>query len=121
MKIRFQADADLSESIVWAVRREEPTIDFQTANEANLEGLGDDIVLALAASENRILLSHDRKTMPYHFGDFIQHQISPGVFIIRKRFEMSKVVDDIILVWSASEPDEWTNIISQIPLPVKFK
>lgn len=52
MKIRFQADADLSEKIVWAVRREEPAIDFQTANQANLHGLGDDIVLALAASEN---------------------------------------------------------------------
>lgn len=72
MKIRFQADADLSENIVWAVRREEPSIDFQTSNEANLEGLSDDIVSALAASENRILISHDRRTMPFHFGEFIQ-------------------------------------------------
>jgi hypothetical protein len=62
-------------------------IDFQTANEANLEGLGDDIVLALAASENRILISHDRRTMPHHFGEFIQHQNCPGVFIVRKIFQ----------------------------------
>lgn len=117
MKIRFQADADLSESMVWAVRREEPLIDFQTANEANLEGLDDDIVLALAASENRILISHDRRTMPHHFGEFIQYQNCPGVFIVRKRFEMSKIVQAILLVWSASEPEEWVNIISALPFP----
>ena len=121
MKIRFQADADLSENIVWAVRREEPAIDFQTSNEANLEGLGDDVVLALAATENRILISHDRRTMPYHFGSFIQNQTSPGVFIIRQKFDMSNVVSDLILIWSASEPEEWVNVISQIPLPVKYK
>ncbi|MCY7375092.1 MAG: DUF5615 family PIN-like protein [Pyrinomonadaceae bacterium] len=117
MKIRFQADADLSENIVWAVRRAEPLIDFQKANEANLHGLGDDIVLALAASENRILISHDRRTMPFHFGEFIQQQNSPGVFIVRKRFEMPKVVEAIVLVWSASEAEEWINNISVLPFP----
>jgi len=117
MRIRFQADADLSESIVWAVRRKELMIDFQTSNEANLEGLGDDIVLALAASENRILISHDRRTMPHHFGEFIQRQTCPGVFIVRKRFEMSKVVEAIHLVWFASEPEEWINVISALPFP----
>ncbi len=120
MKIRFQADADLSENIIWAVRREEPMIDFQTATQANLHGLGDDVVLALAASENRILISHDRRTMPYHFGEFIGRQTSHGVFIIRKRFEMSKVVEAIILVWFASEPEEWFNNISELPFPDKI-
>lgn len=117
MRIRFQADADLSESIVWAMRRKEPMIDFQTSNEANLEGLGDDIVLALAAGENRILITHDRRTMPHHFGEFIQHQTYPGVFIVRKRFEMSKVIEAIHLVWFASEPEEWINVISALPFP----
>lgn len=121
MKIRFQADADLSENIVWAVKSEEPMIDFQTSNEANLHGLGDNIVLALAASENRILISHDRRTMPYHFGKFIKHQPCPGVFIVRKRFEMSKVVGAIVLVWYASEPEEWINVISPLPFPITAK
>jgi hypothetical protein len=46
MKIRFQADADLSQEIVSAAIRQEPAIDFQTANEAGLEGL-DDIELGV--------------------------------------------------------------------------
>ncbi|MEW6127608.1 MAG: hypothetical protein AB1757_11280 [Acidobacteriota bacterium] len=41
MKIRFQADADLKYAIVAAVLRREPTIDFQTATDAHLEGVTD--------------------------------------------------------------------------------
>jgi predicted nuclease of predicted toxin-antitoxin system len=71
MNVRFQADADLNEDIVAGVVRREPTIDFQTADEANLRGLPDPQVLALAAQENRILVTHDRRTMPRHFADLI--------------------------------------------------
>ena len=69
MKVSFQADADLKEPIVLAVKRSAPEIDFKTATEANLEGLDDTVVLGIAAQEGRLLVSHDRRTMPYHFGE----------------------------------------------------
>jgi Domain of unknown function (DUF5615) len=115
MKITFQADADLDEDIIWGVKRVEPMIDFQTADEAGIRGLDDSIVLMTAASENRILISHDRRTMPRHFADFIQMQTSPGVFVISQGSRISKVIDDIILVWFASEPQDWVNTISDLP------
>ena len=52
MKVRFQADADLNAEIVAGVLRREPSIDFQTADEANFRRLADPEVLALAAQEN---------------------------------------------------------------------
>jgi hypothetical protein len=55
MKVRFQADADLNAEIVAGVLRREPSIDFQTADEANLRRFPDPEVLALAAQENRIV------------------------------------------------------------------
>lgn len=83
MKVRYQADADLNEDIVTGVLHREPAIDFQTAHEARLEGMSDADVLALAAREGRILVTHDRRTMPKHFGAFISsQQQSPGLFII---------------------------------------
>ena len=71
MNIRFQADADLNQIVVKATLRLEPSIDFQTAQAAGLIGLRDPDVLRLAAEQGRILVSHDRKTMPTHFGQFI--------------------------------------------------
>jgi len=45
-------------------------MDFLSANEANLEGVPDADVLAIAAEQDR-LVTHDRQTMPRHFGAFL--------------------------------------------------
>ena len=89
MKIRFQADADLNQIIVRATLRLEPTIDFQTAHAAGLAGLDDPDVLEKAAQEGRILVSHDRKTMPGHFGQFIVTRESSGLLIISQKISDS--------------------------------
>ncbi|MDF5722618.1 MAG: hypothetical protein PUP91_19465 [Rhizonema sp. PD37] len=49
MNIRYQADADLNQVIVTGVLRREPTVNFQTASAAGLQGLKDLEVLTLAA------------------------------------------------------------------------
>ena len=67
-KVRFQADADLRQAIVSGITRRKPNLDFQSANRANLEGIKDLEVLAIAAREGRLLVTHDRKTMPAEFG-----------------------------------------------------
>ena len=116
MNVRFQADADLNEDIVAGVVRREPTIDFQTADEANLRGLPDPQVLALAAQENRILVTHDRRTMPRHFANFIVNQESPGVVIIAQKVNVNAAIEELLLVWAASQAEEWLNLIVDLPL-----
>jgi len=59
-----------------------PEIDFQSAHEAGLHGLDDDVVLALGAREGRMLVSHDRRTMPRHFADLISNRRSAGLILI---------------------------------------
>ncbi len=69
--VRFQADADLKQAIVTGTIRRQPNIDFQSAYAARLEGKKDPEVLAIAAQDDRVLVTHDRKTMPAEFGEFI--------------------------------------------------
>jgi hypothetical protein len=57
MKIRFQADADLNQIILSAVLRREPSIGFQTALAAEIQGTDDPGVLARAAQDGRILVT----------------------------------------------------------------
>ena len=116
MTVRFQADADLNAEIVTGVRRREPNIDFQMADEINIRRLRDPEVLALAAQENRILVTHDRRTMPRHFADFILHHSSPGVFIIAQTMSVRVAIEEWLLVWAASESEEWRNLIVELPL-----
>jgi hypothetical protein len=116
MRVRFQADADLNRHIIAAVKRREPLVDFQTAPEAGLMGLDDPTVLALASSEGRLLVSHDRQTLPHHFAAFIAQQTSPGLLIVSQRLPVSQAAEELLLIWVASEAGEWTNQISSLPL-----
>ena len=116
MKIRFQADADFNQDIVTGVRRRVREVDFQTAHDAMLRGVADADVLSLAAREGRILLTHDRRTMPEHFAEFIEKQESPGLFVVSQRADILIVIEDLILIWSASEADEYINSIRTLPL-----
>jgi hypothetical protein len=116
MKIRFQADADFNEEIIMGVIRREPGIVFQTATEANLRGLPDTDVLVRAAQENRVLISHDRRTMPVHLATFIKNHVSPGVFLIAQNVSVRTAIDELLWVWACSESEEWTNRIVDLPL-----
>jgi len=58
-------DWDLNqEDIVTGVLRRETAIDFKTGASAKLAGLLDAQVLELAATERRILVTHDRTSLP---------------------------------------------------------
>jgi len=116
MRIRFQADADLNQRIVRAVRRGQPAIDFQTADEAQIRSLNDPEVLVTAAAEGRIVVTHDRTTMPVHFATFIGRQDSPGVFVLSQFLPLKLAAEELIMIWEASEAEEWTNILQFLPL-----
>ena len=116
MKLRFLADADLNFQIVVAVRQWERAIDFQSANEARLKGMKDPQVLSYAAREGRILVTHDRSTMPDYFSSFIKSHQSPGLIIISQQLAISVAGNDLKLMWAASEAEEWANQITFLPL-----
>ncbi|MGH9611095.1 MAG: DUF5615 family PIN-like protein [Bryobacteraceae bacterium] len=114
--IRFLADADFNHAIVKGCRRDEPAMDFLSANEAKLEGVPDPDVLALAAAQDRILVTHDHQTMPWHFGAFLMSgRSSPGVFWVSQHAPIGEVIDALVLIWAASDPEEWRNRIVNIP------
>jgi Domain of unknown function (DUF5615) len=113
--IRFQADADLRQAIVTGVIRREPNLDFRSANDAKLEGVKDPEVLALAAQDGRVLVTHDRKTMPTEFGQFITSKKSCGVLILSQNLPIGEAIDAIILIWEASVAEEWLNQIMTFP------
>lgn len=114
--IRYQADADLNQAIVTGVLRREPTVDFQTALAAGLEGVKDLEVLAMAAQQQRILVSHDRRTMPLEFAQFMTGNQSSGVIIVSRKLPIEVAIEELLLIWAASTAAEWVNRIAKLPL-----
>jgi hypothetical protein len=117
LSILFQADNDLKRIIVDATLRREPRIDFQTAQAARLDDLDDEAVLRLAASHSRILVSHDKRTMPKALASFVASGgTSPGVLlVIPQNVPIGDVVETLILIWADDRADDWRNLIAKIP------
>lgn len=116
MTIRFQADADLNEDIVNGVVRREPLLEFRTAASAALRFRSDLEVLEIVALENRVLVSHDWKTMPRHFAAFIETNQSPGLIVIPQKLDLLTAIEDLHLIWLATDAADWINRVVRLPL-----
>ena len=117
MKARFLADADLNKAIVSGVLRRQPSLDFLTAHAAGLRRMKDPEVLALAAEQQRVLVSHDVGTMPADFRALRSAgKYSAGVFLVPQSLNVGTAIDELLLVWLASEALEWENRLEWLPL-----
>lgn len=116
MRIRFQADADLDGRIVRGLKRRSRDIDIRTAASAGFAGLKDPEVLRLSTEDNRVLVSQDRRTMPAHFAEYLATANSSGVILLREAISLAVAIEELVLIWTASEAEEWINHLAWIPL-----
>lgn len=116
MRPRFQADADFNYKIVVGLRRREPSVDFLSAHEGGVVNMPDPEVLRIAAQSGRVLVSHDRKTMPGHFARFRQTQSSPGLIIVSQDLDIGAAIEDLLLIWLSTEAEEWVEQLGFVPV-----
>jgi hypothetical protein len=114
--VRFLADEDLDADIVAGLRSREPAIDIVDVKTAGLRGTKDPALLEIAAEQERILVTHDRRTMVSHVRERVAAgKSNPGVFIVPQRVSIGEIVETLILVWTASRAEEWRDRIVYLP------
>jgi hypothetical protein len=102
---------------VSGVLRREPDVDFLTARAAGLRGMSDADVLLLAAERQRVLVSHDVGTMPAHFDALkLSGQRCSGVLLIPQRIDIGTAIEELLLIWLASDAAEWEDRLDWLPL-----
>ena len=116
MRVKLQADADLNQHIINAARRLDQSIDFRSAKDANLTGLTDLQVLQSCAAQQRLLVSHDQRTMPKYFAAFIENYQSYGVLIVSQKLSVVDVAENILLISQVLTAEDWINRIAFLPL-----
>ncbi len=83
--IRLAADENFAWRIVRGVRRRQPEIDLVHIQETTLVGADDPTILAWAAAEGRVLLTHDVRAMPrYAYDRVARGQPMAGVFEVKR-------------------------------------
>ena len=113
---RFQADADFNHKIIRGLRRCDAAIDFQDAPAGRIIGLPDIEVLSVAAAVGRVLVSHDRNTMPAHFAQFLSTRSSPGLIIVDQGLDIGRAIEELLLIWEATDITEWEGTIGYVPI-----
>jgi|SRR5215471_11500012 len=117
MMLRLLIDQDLDQDILRGLAQRIQGLDAITAYEAGLSEATDLEFLAWAATEGRIIVSHDRKTMPGHAAErMAKGEPVAGVIIVSRRLPIKRVLDDLEMIVSCSEPVEWENVIRSLPL-----
>jgi hypothetical protein len=114
---RFLADHDLNERIIIGVLRREPTVEFHRVRDFGLEEGPDGVVLAHAASEGFIVISHDVNTMISAARDRVAAgQPMAGLLMSQQTDPVGPIIESLILLWSATDAEEWRNLICFLPL-----
>ncbi len=115
--LRLAADEDFNHDILRGLRRKLPAADITSVQEAGLSGADDPEVLAWAAEENRVLLSHDVNTLTKHaYERIIRGERMPGVFEVSRDLPIGGVVRDLVLLVECSLDGEWEGQVRFLPL-----
>lgn len=110
------ADEDLHGNIVAAVRRMEPGVDLLTVVEAGKSGAADVEILDFADVEQRLLVSHDVTTMKAAAERRIADGVgTTGLLLATQDKPTKDVADSLLLIWAATEADEWRDRIVFLP------
>jgi len=115
--LRWLADENFNNDILRALFRRNPRIDIVRAQDAGLMGIDDEALLAWAAEQERVLLTHDVSTITaYAYRRVMKGESMPGVFELSRAVSMRAAVDDILLLTECSRPDEWEGQVRYLPL-----
>jgi hypothetical protein len=114
---RFLADHDLNERIIDGVLRREPALEFARARDVGVSDRPDPEVLAFAAQNGFLIVSHDVNTMSGHaYARLATGEIMPGLLMVQQPQPIGPVIDSLILIWSVSEAEEWQDQVRFLPL-----
>lgn len=115
--LRLAADENFDGRIVRGLLRRCPTVDILRIQDTVPAGAVDTDVLDWTAQEDRILLTHDAKTIPKHAGDQLARgEHMAGVIVAADDLPIRVVIEDLVLVVECSSQEEWASQVVYLPL-----
>ncbi|MGB9181072.1 MAG: DUF5615 family PIN-like protein [Pyrinomonadaceae bacterium] len=113
----FAADENFNNDILRGIRRRNSNIDIVRVQDVGLSGADDPSVLEWAAQQNRVLLTHDVKTITRYAYERTQAgQTMPGVFEVSRLIAANAVIEEILLLAECSLEGEWEGQVRYLPL-----
>ena len=114
--MRLVSDENFNREIVRGPLLRRPDLDLCRVQDVGLQEADDPTILEWAAANNRIVLTHDRATMPdFAYARMAAGRPMPGVFVLNDRLAVGQAIEELLLVEACSEQAEWANLVVYLP------
>jgi hypothetical protein len=114
--LRFAADESLSSKIIDGLLRRKPDLDLVRIQDVGLRSGDDPSILAWAAQEGRLVLTHDVSTMTDHAYERVRENLPmPGVVEIPQSAPIGVVIEDLLILAECSKSGEYEGLVIYVP------
>jgi hypothetical protein len=114
--VRFLADENFNNHILRALFQRDPTLDIIRVQDVGLSAVDDPLILEWAASDNRVLLTHDVETMTqFAYERLVENKVMPGLVEIDQMASIALIVEDLLILAQCGVEADVINQVLYLP------
>jgi predicted nuclease of predicted toxin-antitoxin system len=115
--LKLVSDENFNGDILRGLFRRRPDLDVARVQDIGLAGALDPDILVWAAAESRIVLTHDRVTMPFCAYERVRAgQPMPGVFLVNDQMPLGQAIEELLLAVECLTHEECKDLVRFFPL-----
>jgi len=115
--LRLVSDVNFSGPIVQGLLLRLPELDLVRAQDEGMSRTEDPDVLSWAATQDRVVLTHDVQTMVGFAYERVARRLPmPGAFVVHQNSPIGAAIEEILMLVLCSFDREWDNQVVFIPL-----
>ena len=115
--MKFATDENFDGKILRSLKSRLPDLDIVRVQDTQMYQAPDPTLLQWLADEDRILITHDKATIPKYVYERIEREeYVPGVIIVIKYTPIKIAIEEIELLIGVSEPEDFYYQVKYIPL-----
>ena len=115
---RFLIDENISPKYRTQLLNHEPSLTVLAVGDkgAPPKSTPDPEILVWCEQHQFSLITNNRDSMPQHLSDHLSagHHV-PGIFTIKRKVPMGKIIEELLLIAGASDEDEYMDEIKYLP------
>src|SRR5262245_12055141 len=115
--LKLAADENFDNRIIHGLLRRNAALDIVRIQDTEIAEADDPTVLAWAAREGRILVTHDVNTVTRYANErIVAGNPMPGVFEVSDSMPIGQAIEELLLIVECSREGEWEGRIEYLPL-----
>jgi len=118
-RIRYLLDENTPHVVRNRLLQRERTIEVLAVGDDTAPAIGtpDAVLLRWIEENDYILVSRNRRTLPQHLREHVKAgRHVPGIFLLRRQYPFSQVIEDLLLIWESGDPKEYQDQLIYLPL-----